>query len=225
MGSPPRGEGMGKENVFNQTSQDASPLTERGLPPRHDPQPTAPIEMTEINEHTSTEAPQKPQWPLDPISTEATKETHTSQPLKDSTPEIDPPSAATPTPAPLREPLAITSANAGMAPSSAIPHPLTREKTGPAIGPSIDKPAPNPQESDLIGFSLFITLLLISGARHPFKIDERYLKKRNVNVDGDNPVNMSIYTLKELIWREWRDGKYSTADREPMSVPFGHAEF
>lgn len=64
-----------------------------------------------------------------------------------------------------------------------------------------------PQEADLVGQSLLITLLLITGARHPFKVDEKYLKKRNVNVDGENPFNMSVYTLKELIWREWRDGK------------------
>lgn len=54
-----------------------------------------------------------------------------------------------------------------------------------------------------------ITLLLTNGARHPYKIDEKYLKKRSVNVEGNNPINMSTYTLKELIWREWREGKSS----------------
>ena len=51
-----------------------------------------------------------------------------------------------------------------------------------------------------------ITLLLTNGARHPYKIDDKYLKKRNVSVEGDNPINLSIYDLKNLIWREWREG-------------------
>lgn len=57
-----------------------------------------------------------------------------------------------------------------------------------------------------MGPSLMITLLLNTGARHPYKIDEKYLKKRNVSVSGNDPVNMSVYTLKELIWRDWREG-------------------
>jgi len=56
------------------------------------------------------------------------------------------------------------------------------------------------------GPQLIITLLLHTGARHPYRIDERYLKKRNVNIADNNPVNMSVYTLKELIWRDWREG-------------------
>ncbi|KAF9894738.1 hypothetical protein FE257_006628 [Aspergillus nanangensis] len=54
------------------------------------------------------------------------------------------------------------------------------------------------------GPSLVITLLLITGSRHPFKIDGKYLRKRSVNVENYDPFAMSVYTLKELIWREWR---------------------
>ena len=86
-------------------------------------------------------------------------------------------------------------------------HPLTPEKTAPAIGPSSDKPTQLPKENEAAASSLLITLLLTTGARHPYKIDEKYLKKRNVSVVSNNPVNMSVYTLKELIWREWREGK------------------
>lgn len=84
--------------------------------------------------------------------------------------------------------------------------PLKREQTAPAIGPSSDRPTPlsKEAESDKV---LLITLLLTNGARHPYKIDEKYLKKRNVSVESDNPINLSIYDLKNLIWREWRDGK------------------
>ncbi|WEW57752.1 hypothetical protein PRK78_003219 [Emydomyces testavorans] len=74
----------------------------------------------------------------------------------------------------------------------------------PAIGPSSDLPSPCPKESEDAGISLVITLLLTTGARHPFKIDSRYLRKRSVNVPDNDPFAMSVYTLKELIWREWR---------------------
>jgi hypothetical protein len=64
---------------------------------------------------------------------------------------------------------------------------------------------PDAKEEDQ-GPSLVITLLLTSGSRHPFKIDGKYLRKRSVNVENYDPFAMSVYTLKELIWREWRQG-------------------
>lgn len=100
-----------------------------------------------------------------------------------------------------REPLKPT-------PDANAPPPLTREKTAPAIGPATDKPTPVPKESEIEGPVLFITLLLSStGARHPYKLDEKYLRKRNVTVEGNNPINISLYKLKELILRDWREGK------------------
>lgn len=90
---------------------------------------------------------------------------------------------------------------------STSPNPLTHEKTAPAIGPSSDTPTLLPKHSDITGPQLMITLLLTNGARHPYKIDEKYLKKRSVIVEDNNPINLSTYTLKELIWREWREGK------------------
>lgn len=60
------------------------------------------------------------------------------------------------------------------------------------------------KETENAGPALVITLLLTTGARHPFKIDRKYLRRRSVKVDNDDPFNMSVYTLKELIWREWR---------------------
>jgi len=58
------------------------------------------------------------------------------------------------------------------------------------------------------GPSLVITLLLTTGSRHPFAIDGKYLRKRSVNVENNDPFLMSVYTLKELIWREWRSGMW-----------------
>jgi len=83
---------------------------------------------------------------------------------------------------------------------------LTRQFMTPAIGPSSDQPTPIPKEADSTGPTLVITLLLPTGARHPYRMDEKYLKKRNVNVPDNNPIRMSVYTLKELIWTEWREG-------------------
>jgi len=74
-----------------------------------------------------------------------------------------------------------------------------------AIGPSSDQPMPLPKDEST-GPTLMITLLLTTGARHPFKIDPKYLLKRNVDVQGNDPFNLSVYKLKELILREWREG-------------------
>ncbi|DAA72617.1 TPA_exp: Uncharacterized protein A8136_6420 [Trichophyton benhamiae CBS 112371] len=54
------------------------------------------------------------------------------------------------------------------------------------------------------GPTLLLNILLTSGGKHPFKLDGKYLRKREVNVADNDPFSMSVYTLKELIWREWR---------------------
>ena len=94
--------------------------------------------------------------------------------------------------------------------SSSAPPParneLNRTETEAALGPSTDGPAANPDNSN--GPTVVIMLLLTTGARHPYKIDEKYLKKRNVTVEEMDPYNISVYTLKELIWRDWREGTF-----------------
>ena len=90
---------------------------------------------------------------------------------------------------------------------NSTPPPLTREAPRPAIGPVTDKHSDAPlKELEVEGPVVYITLLLTTGARHPFRLDQKYLRKRNVEVEGNNPVNMSLYKLKELILRDWRDG-------------------
>lgn len=107
-----------------------------------------------------------------------------------------------------RESLRTNQTNQPASPRSPTLPPLTREKTAPAIGPATDKPTPFPKEVELEGPVLYITLLLSStGARHPFRLDEKYLRKRNVTVEGNNPFNISLYKLKELILRDWREGE------------------
>jgi hypothetical protein len=89
-----------------------------------------------------------------------------------------------------------------------------------AIGPSTNEA---PAVVDAGGPVLVITLLLPTGARHPYKIDERYLTKRNVNVPGvteagrKDPYSISVYTLKELILREWRE-EWEAQPSSPSSI-------
>jgi hypothetical protein len=93
---------------------------------------------------------------------------------------------------------------------------LLRSETTEPIGPSTDLPTPMPQTPGFgapSGPVIIINLLLSStGTRHPYRIDQKYLAKRNVtaeNETGDfDPFVISVYTLKELIWRDWREGMF-----------------
>ncbi|KAK7748942.1 hypothetical protein SLS53_000967 [Cytospora paraplurivora] len=72
-----------------------------------------------------------------------------------------------------------------------------------------------------------ITLLLPTGARHPYKIDDKYLTKRNVDVPEisesgkKDPFSVSVYKLKELILREWRD-EWEGKPASPSSIRLIH---
>ncbi len=72
-----------------------------------------------------------------------------------------------------------------------------------------------------------ITLLLPTGARHPYRIDERYLAKRSVEVPElteagkKDPFSISVYKLKELILREWRD-EWDGKPASPSSIRLIH---
>ncbi|KAI1369382.1 ubiquitin-related domain-containing protein [Xylaria arbuscula] len=72
-----------------------------------------------------------------------------------------------------------------------------------------------------------IMLQLTNGARHPLRIDEKYLTKRNVTITGKtedgsmDPASITVYTLKELILRDWRVD-WGDAPREPSSIRLIH---
>ncbi|KAK0712304.1 ubiquitin-related domain-containing protein [Apiosordaria backusii] len=73
-----------------------------------------------------------------------------------------------------------------------------------------------------------ITLLLPTGARHPYKIDEKYLSKRGVDIPEylknggvKDPFSISVYKLKELILREWRD-EWDGKPASPSSIRLIH---
>ncbi|OAP65774.1 hypothetical protein AYL99_01746 [Fonsecaea erecta] len=100
-----------------------------------------------------------------------------------------------------------------------------------AIGPSSDDPSPTVPAKDeapatttttttttsAAGPALTVTLLLTSGARHPFKLDNKYFAKRNVEVPENDPFNLSVYKLKELILREWRE-EWEAKPSSPTSI-------
>ena len=98
----------------------------------------------------------------------------------------------------------------------AAPAPVSRTFST-AIGPSSDSPVVPAKDAEEAGPTLLITLLLTSGARHPFKLDAKYLQKRSVEVSGNDPFNLSVYKLKELILREWRE-EWEAKPSSPSSI-------
>jgi hypothetical protein len=130
------------------------------------------------------------------------------------------PDQSTPLPVPDKDPTtsASTSKAQGKAPATA-----PTEDQSLSIDP-IESPGEGPAEGDLV---VDIMLLLTTGARHPFKIDEKYLTKRNVTVtvkteDGKmDPFSITVYTLKELILRDWRK-EWSAPPREPSAIRLIH---
>ncbi|TWU76569.1 hypothetical protein ED733_007911 [Metarhizium rileyi] len=107
------------------------------------------------------------------------------------------------------------------------PVPPTKERSDSimAIGPAQEDFHTSPGQSD--GPVCNITLLLTSGSRHPYKIDAKYLTRRNIAVPEEtesgqpDPFSISIYTLKELILREWR-GDWETKPASPSSIRLIH---
>ena len=51
-----------------------------------------------------------------------------------------------------------------------------------------------------------IILLLPTGARHNLCITENYLREQNMSIKANDLFATSVYTLKELILRDWHEG-------------------
>ncbi|KAI1383628.1 uncharacterized protein F4822DRAFT_83249 [Hypoxylon trugodes] len=127
-------------------------------------------------------------------------------------------SEPTPIPVPDKDPPTGESAPKARskAPAGGDDQDLTIDPVEPAAGTS--------EDNDL---AVDIMLLLTSGARHPFRIDEKYLAKRNVTVTGRtedgklDPFSITVYTLKELILRDWRK-EWDQPPREPSAIRLIH---
>ncbi|KAH8172903.1 ubiquitin-2 like rad60 SUMO-like domain-containing protein [Sarocladium implicatum] len=110
--------------------------------------------------------------------------------------------------------------------TAAAPKVKDRSDSIMAIGPAQDDiTSMSPGGAD--GPVCQITLLLTTGTRHPYKIDARYLSRRNVPIPDNteagqpDPFSISVYTLKELILREWRSD-WETKPASPSSIRLIH---
>lgn len=87
------------------------------------------------------------------------------------------------------------------------PHDALTRKDTERLGPATEAPITHTQTNS--GPILSISLMLTTGARHPYKIDEKYLRNRKVEAKGSDgefdPREISGYQLKELIWTDWRN--------------------
>lgn len=116
-----------------------------------------------------------------------------------------------------KEQAALSSSPVASPLSTQLPPATAADSIVPATSPA------SPVAGDKEVPVLVITLLLTSGARHPYKIDERYLTKRNVTIPGTtesgkkDPFSISVYTLKELILREWRE-EWEAQPSSPSSI-------
>ncbi|XDG09938.1 hypothetical protein ABKA04_009553 [Annulohypoxylon sp. FPYF3050] len=142
-----------------------------------------------------------------------------TNPDASNTEDQDTEAAPTPIPVPDKDPPAgesTTTKIRGKAPASDDTHELTIDPVDSANNPA--------GGNDL---AVDIMLLLTSGARHPFRIDEKYLSKRNVTVTGKtedgkmDPFSITVYTLKELILRDWRK-EWDSPPREPSAIRLIH---
>ncbi|KAI0380430.1 hypothetical protein F5Y04DRAFT_98039 [Hypomontagnella monticulosa] len=123
-----------------------------------------------------------------------------------------------PIPVPDKDPPTVdsTSKATDKAPTSTEDHDLSIDPVEPTAGSSSNADP-----------AVDIMLLLTSGARHPFRIDEKYLTKRNVTVTGKtedgkmDPFSITVYTLKELILRDWRK-EWDQPPREPSAIRLIH---
>ncbi|KAF4496942.1 hypothetical protein FAGAP_6890 [Fusarium agapanthi] len=106
------------------------------------------------------------------------------------------------------------------------PPPPTKQDSNLGIGPAVDDIREIPGGSS-DGPVCNITLLLTSGSRHPYKIDAKYLSRRSVDIPDQtesglpDPFSISVYTLKELILREWRSD-WEAKPASPSSIRLIH---
>ncbi|TGO36675.1 hypothetical protein BHYA_0118g00300 [Botrytis hyacinthi] len=147
------------------------------------------------------------------------QEALTAQPVtNEETSSIDPAPAPPPTMSKSEGKAPATKSSSDAQESSTSRPRMNSEAIGPSL--EITKTPPPPADG---GPRILITLLLTSGARHPYKIDEKYLTKRSVAIPGvtedgkKDPLTISVYTLKELILREWRD-EWETKPSSPTSI-------
>jgi len=72
-----------------------------------------------------------------------------------------------------------------------------------AIGQATDAPI-EPVTNDPTAVNI-VLIIPATGKRHTYKIDKSYLDRRQVTVEEGDPFNLTVYGMKELILRDWKD--------------------
>ncbi|KAF2667917.1 hypothetical protein BT63DRAFT_480819 [Microthyrium microscopicum] len=99
--------------------------------------------------------------------------------------------------------------------------PAPARSNSSAILPATDAP-PNPSApTEPIkpgdAATIRINLLLTTGSRHPFTINLKFLNRRDIKAENNDPWNISVYDMKSLIWHEWFE-EWDTRPTSPGSI-------
>ncbi|KAL3468643.1 ubiquitin-related domain-containing protein [Aspergillus heterothallicus] len=145
--------------------------------------------------------------PIPTSTLEATDSAITTSPVAapQDTPATDLPDTRTTEQADSTAPAPPQPSSTETAPTTTVSSDTNEQKIVATTAPELSPESSAVKEPEETGPSLTIVLLLITGTRHPFKIDANYLRKRDVSVENNDPFAMSVYTLKELIWRAWQE--------------------
>ncbi|KAI6811406.1 hypothetical protein KC332_g12047 [Hortaea werneckii] len=184
--------------MASQEAEPAAPTAPSPTPATADHHPSSttspPVEMDALPAHEQDKAPETQH-------TEQSAATTSSSPPapQPSHPDSTHPDTAA-TPAPTTNP----------PPSEpSQDRPTHTRKPSEALGPATETPITSPPTNTSTGPVLLITLMLTTGQRHPYKIDEKYLANRNTTTtktgEDFDPLSLSGYKLKELIWTDWRN--------------------
>ncbi|KAK0665242.1 ubiquitin-related domain-containing protein [Cercophora samala] len=188
-------------------------------PPPGEEQPAVPPQQEQRphqSEQTIQAVPSKTTESAEPVVVASSSDAPSSPPAEPTSNGKNKDEEAPPSPSPAPSKAALSAAPAkdddslSIEPTAALPP--------PAISNSVSPSSP----------VCTITLLLPTGARHPYKIDEKYLSKRGVDIpeylEGGgvkDPFSISVYKLKELILREWRD-EWEGRPASPTSIRLIH---
>ncbi|CAI7593922.1 unnamed protein product [Penicillium viridicatum] len=189
---------------IDQSPITASPQDQQNTAPTIELQPQSDLvaDTSIPSDHDQTPASQTQNHPATGLSGETDSAPVTTSPTTTNPPQTD-------------NAPAVVLAHTTTPPSMDVEEPKTAPET--STEHSDDGSGKELDEDADAGPSLVITLLLTTGSRHPFTINGKYLKKRSVNVENYDPFLMSVYTLKELIWREWRSD-WETRPSSPSSI-------
>jgi hypothetical protein len=90
--------------------------------------------------------------------------------------------------------------------ASAVVGPFTAASSDPEPQTPVRASAGAEASPAVAATSLKIALLLSSGPRNTFTISKGYLRKRDFLPESGDPYDISVHTLKSLIYREWHPG-------------------